>query len=181
MRLWYIAVERSAFHSKIEYQVSFTRFYLCLYPLENFLNNCWCIQCCNFVLEFFSVSFFKIECVSLELVYFHSNSYQKNLIGDLNWFECLTIENLLYLYLKYIWSQTLLRNAFLSTLNIPFNTLINQLRKQRLHLWRKQASDCSLNATYNELHQKAQKYCYSQVRHNWLKIVVRRLKLALKS
>ena len=121
MRLWYIAVEQSAFHSKIEYQVSFTRFYLCLYPLENFLNNCWCIQCCNFVLEFFSVSFFKIECVSLELVYFHSNSYQKNLIGDLNWFECLTIENLLYLYLKYIWSQTLLRNAFLSTLN-SFNT-----------------------------------------------------------
>ena len=102
MRLCYIAVELPALHSKTEYQVSLTRFYLCLYPLESFLNNFWCIQCSKFSLELF-FCFFKIKCVCLELVYFHSNSYQQNLIRFLNWFDCLAIENLLYLYLKYIW------------------------------------------------------------------------------
>ena len=105
MRLWYIAVELPALLSKIEYEVSLTRFYLCLYPLENFLNNFWCIQCSKFSLElFFLFCFVNIEWVCIELVYFHSNFYQQNLIGFLNWFDCLTIENLLYLYLKYIWS-----------------------------------------------------------------------------
>ena len=127
MRLWYIAVELPALLSKIEYQVSLTGFYLCLYPLENFLNNFWCIQCSNFSLELFflflknwirlyRISLFSFEFLSTEsdwtfkLIRLFNN--RKSLMFVL---EIYLIINFVMKYIPFN-TQQFQHSTFLSTL-----------------------------------------------------------------